>query len=526
MFKKILYCIVSTVICGANLYGQSPRVDNDQLNQNNALTNIDLRSEFGPITDQGDIGFCGAYATADMLSFWLNNKTEFKNTIKDTRTKENMVSGLGVALVYNSDSGRRSDLLSKNEDVVKDAKKMIADAGGDSQKALAQAQKKADELQKEIDDATASNKTTILQQFAALANQNQQTVPGPNTPSVALSQITVDKNKSIPTKQDELNHTNDIINTLSPHSPDSPSTEPEAIPFHTPNKICFEKDIPTPSKQENTDNPCNASSQLRELFGDLNKLKINPNDKAATISSINGIFPKAKKRYLEKLIKKFSKKPDFDILHRLTDKSCKNITAIMSKNYPSPAPPTVARINHANIDELFTVIDERLKMGEPVYIAYDARLYFSPDDDSSSLDAISQSLLHSHASTIVGRWYDFTSNESLYIIRNVWGAGACECFQKAYVYTLSSLNNDTAAILYSSPVINQNKDYSDLAIRLYGANKEQYDSEVPFRCDKGYFLVKKSVLGKYLQKIDYYTPVEKLPKQQKLPEPPKNVNVF
>jgi len=517
--------VLSLIIC-ASVMAQSTS-GNNKYSVNNSQSNVDLRGEFGPITDQGNIGFCGAYATADMMSYWLNKKIGFKNTAKDTRTKENMVSGLGVALVFNND--QRSDRLYQNKSVVKDAKKMVAEAGGDTQKALAQAQKKVETLQQAVYSAIesttpqtasieADNRTTTTENATATVRTAESTGQSPKGAGMVPEEdASVSIGNSMQKKWEEFVHACDVLNAIS-----SPPTEAEGIYFHTPNKICFEKDIASPPKQEKAEDPCDASSQVNELFSDLNKLKVDPKNKKTMADSIKSIFPKVKSRYLAKLIKKFSKKPTFDALRRLTDKSCKNITSIMSKDYPLPAPQIVVQEeDRANVGDLFAGIDERLDAGEPVFIIYDAKLlYFyssyGESSDDESPDNISSSGT-AHASTIVGRLYDFWWNESSYIIRNTWGAESCECLKKAYVYTSDSLQKNIRDSFYSNPVINQNKDFGTLVVETYEANKEKYDNEVPFKCDKGYYLVRKSILGKYLYTVDYYVPlIGKLPKPPKL----------
>jgi hypothetical protein len=120
-----------------------------------------------------------------------------------------------------------------------------------------------------------------------------------------------------------------------------------------------------------------------------------------------------------------------------------------------------------------------------------------------------------HQSTIVGRLYDNASGEYVYILRNTWGVGACTCLQKAYALSLPSLRDDVINAFCADPVRSQSKLLSDMAASVYASNKEKYNSEVPFSCDNGYFLIKKSALKQNLYNIAYYLPVKKLPKPEK-----------
>lgn len=511
------------------------------------FNNVDLRSEYGPLRNQGDMGFCASYSTADMLSFWLKKYAGINTT-----QPGNMVSGLGTALVYNN--YRRTLNLSTKEDAVKEGKKMMAAAGGDSQKALAEAQKKLDVIKKQLDVIyEQENKYTkeygsytvginpqqelATQQLAADAAgspQKKVVVTPQNLTSQKLSELKQEEMKLTI----EYQHVAEASNAIAGFS----STEPEGSDLNTPEKICFEKDVASPTIQESSDDPCNSMLQISALFGELDQLKIDPKNKESVTNNIKNIFPKAKATYVKRLMNKFSKKADFDALSRLSDKSCKNISDIMSKNYPKPVSlfkkPEINDQSESGTvimgpeygmtaDGLFKIIDDKLKAGEPVFIGYDAKSLYYPTlptgDQQPSDNPFANLIPQTHASTIVGRLYDNQANEPVYIIRNSWGIDACECLRKANGLTSTLLVNDTKDAYYTNPA-NQNKKLSSIAAELYDANKEKYNNEALFKCDKGYFLAKKSVLEQYLYEIGYYIPVndlKELPKIQVVPKTKK-----
>jgi len=451
---------LATLVISTNVMAQTI-----SMNKYN-FSDVDLRSELGPIRDQGDMGFCVSYATADMLSFWLKKYADI-NTVQP----KNMVSGLGVAFVLNNE--KREGMLYD----IKEAKRTIA---GDPQQVLTETQNKIDELNKKLSETP---ETTVA------------------TP----------EKKKMWGKLSEARHKAFLAKRLLN------ANEPEGELFNIPDKICFEKDIPSPPEQKDNNDPCNNKIQLQELFGGFYNLKIDSQNQKAITKQIQNLFPTIRTKYVKRLIKKFSRNPDFDAIHRLTDQSCKNLNDIMHKNYPSPRTMHLADeviydkgdIVANTMDEVFKVINERLDAGEPIGIGYDAALYYYPSP------TIITNIYINHESTIVGRLYDTTSGEYIYIVRNTWGTDACSCLQRSYAMSLPSFRDDIIQDYCSNPVANQSRSYSDTAEKLYNANKEKYTSEIPFSCDKGYFLVKRSVLEQYIGNIDYYVPVEKLPKPEK-----------
>ena len=105
--NKFILLIILAASCSFNATAQ--KLNGKRISLNNKA-DVDLRSEFSEvIRDQGDIGFCYAHSTADMLSFWLNTRLGFKEGDRDTRIEKNMVSGLGVAIMNNTN--KRLDLI-------------------------------------------------------------------------------------------------------------------------------------------------------------------------------------------------------------------------------------------------------------------------------------------------------------------------------------------------------------------------------------------------------------------------------
>ena len=443
--------LVSCILC-ANVMAQAVP-GNNKYNFNDLKADIDLRSSFGPIRDSGDMGFCAHHAAADMLSFWLKKYAGI-----DTTQPANMVSGLGVALAYNNEARAiLSDLEKKHTT---------------PEKALAEAKNDVDVLKGKLFEATTNKKNTAKLSKELNKAENKYLI---------IYSLTV------------LNVKDGAFN----------GAEPEGGALTAPEKICFEKDVPSlPAslKAKYVDDPCGNNIPLKELFNALKGLKTDPKDKDAVAKDIRSLFPKIREKYIKKQIDKYSKKDNYDVLQRLIDKSCKSLDDILVKNRPVPVEPIESdKFDPIKIAVLFDYIDEKLEAGEPIFISYKVDFYFPAD----SVDKSAQ--LQSHASTVVGRVYDDQTGEFAYIIRNVWGPDSCECHQKYYILSLASFENDLAVYYYSNPVINQSKPYSDpIFTELYAANKEKYNSKVPFKCDKGYYLVKKSVLGKYLLDVDYY----------------------
>lgn len=458
--------------------------------------NVDLRSEFGPLSDQGNMGFCSAFATADLLSFWLNNNAGFKESKnKDTCLEPNMVSGLGTAISFNN--YRRFYV----NPYLFEAKKMITEAGS-PQKALNQLDTKIKGLENVIESKYDFYDQIISRQ------KGVKTSPADVATKTYLIQTTEEIYR-------ELWAAQGLKSFIGDFAISGTTMEHETIPFHVPDRICFNKDVAM-TKRDPKAEYCDLRLQIRDFFTDLDRLRIDGRDKEFVLGKAKKIFPNVRAKYTNKMIKKLLKEPDNDVLKKLTNKSCKELGSLVKKTYPKPIEFPLKE-DKSNIEELFSVIDKRLDAEQPVYIMYFAHFYYPYGE---GIDYENLSIWDdSHSSSIVGRYHDFYFNEPVYIIRNTWGANACECLKESFIYTSPELINDTYTEFYANPVVNQKKDFSQVAIQLYESNKDKYKKEAPFDCDKGYFLVRKSVLAPVILKVSYYESTDKLPEKPKKVSP-------
>jgi len=533
MIQNLLFCIFLTLIYESGVYCQSPRVDDYQFNQNNRKSDIDLKGELGPIRNQGNMGFCYAHAAADVLSYWLNTKEEFKGTKKDTRQPDNMVSGLGMALYFNSMSERQEILdamkiesstvrLVKNgnvkpEGLLKDAEKKVDDYKKQldqieqQDSAMHQACEKNRDMQKKYHiemDFTNEDWMDIYDKCAKLQEKNKEYVKAEKLRSAA------DEHYMRLIKLDNVGFE---------------YKEPEGGSLFIPQKICFEKDVRSAAYVGEDDS---FKKSLRSFFIDLYSIKNNPSDKKDLVSIVNKMFPNIRKKYVESQLKKFIKNDNNDALSKFTNKSCPDITKVVKNSFNCETQSASLFFSTSgDVEKLFKAIDKKLENKEIVFIGYNALVYFY-DTETLKNNPFSY-MSNGHASTIVGRAYDFATNEMWYIIRNSWGSDSCEKNYKEFIMSSPAFRDkliEAAKDAYvTDPVRNQSitpDQMLDKLYKQYDMSKDQYKTSVPFRCDDGYYVVKKSHLAAGLHEVSYYIKYNTVSKKHSRPHEQYNCNHY
>jgi hypothetical protein len=95
------------------------------------------------------------------------------------------------------------------------------------------------------------------------------------------------------------------------------------------------------------------------------------------------------------------------------------------------------RVRRNDINPLETIqsIDSALEAGHPAMVLYNASVL----TDGSQLESLSRE--RGHASLIVGRSYNTTTQQCEYILRNSWGGTSCNATYDAYHFRCDDQGN-------------------------------------------------------------------------------------
>ncbi len=476
MFKKLLVSIFITALAW-------PLCAED----------VDLRPEFGPMRDQRGLGFCYAYATADLLSYWLNNTMGFKNNPKkDTRKKDNMVSALAYALSFN-----RINMLEGKRNIKKYRKEL---------KALAS---KLDEQQKNLDIAVdkilKSNYEALIinRKLLAMEDKDSETCGFTFSNECYFDQEQYDELVSkmmeilygYPEYEKAANdYTRSELALVSLEKQERKEEEGGDLDPELDLKsvgICFEREVNSEGGQY-SDPSWTYKEPLLYYPEDFLKESYGVYSTGSAPKNTNIIFPKVKDRIVKRAYSKYyKKKDDFDPIAKLLKKSCGS-KRLLGKKAP------VIKVSD-DLSNIFDLIDKQLDKKNPVYMGYNALVFVS----HPSLWGDS---FWSHASVIVGRLSDSKDGSKEYIIRNSYGAKACETDHKNYFgLRQEDVEKEILAIFDNiekkCPSNNERSFESCKSSIVSDSNikEEKLEEEAPrpFRCDpQGYYIIKKETLAK------------------------------
>jgi len=466
-----------------------------------AQDNIDLRPEFGPIRDQGQMGLCGSYAAADMLSYWLNNSPNFsfKNTGLDTRTKENMVSGLGYAFAYAA--MQNSSALSPKKHNFKRILKQVEDSS-----------KKVNKIWKEHHDANTAVKA--IEDEIALKEKAGNT---------STDEIWKLKQKIADLLQPELDsdeqykkalvEQGNAIGRLSEvqFSPLLAKADEGGDLFYDLSGvgICFEKEISSDSSLTEEDKAEVGSDldviDIRLVISPLcvesaqGKGALDENRKKLLQKSIKTVFPNLKKRTVDKAVFRSSKFYFKDPVPYLIKKACRFNRVLGDKA------PVVKCENDVGTG-LIKFIDTQLENKRPVYIAYNSSVFRTPTKSNFSEEGL-------HASVVVGR-LKTDAKKMEYIVRNSYGQNGCTGEYKSYYQNLTeeqekNLQKEFQEKLDKNCPCTQSSEYEETCVQKY-VNEYYEERDIlrhkvdrPYRCENGYYIIGKEAFEPVLVSVSW-----------------------
>ena len=423
----------------------------DDCPEQSTFQNVDLRSQLGPIRDQDSVGWCFAFSTADLVTHWMSlHKEELGMGDIDFTQKDNMVSAAAVALTYNSYSRPGFSRLDLYRDQLRREELNIEIGRNEvelSQRVrqlysgderLTRLQGELDQLLEEMARSTEHGRSMRDRRLHLESELNEL-----GGPLLARDSVVQELKATLAGLQEELSK-------LSAYAEPNGGLLSKALRSVLENGIFFERDIHSDDYEHfSLDGVIEMIYQypLREL----------PCEGCNEAEAISQLFALANLEQIDAILQEgfVGVDPVKELLEISSDRF-----------YFSPTVrPRLMREEHrseSRSDGSFAWADQILESGNIVEVSYDAScLKFVPNDRNSS-----------HSSSLVGKRYNCELGEPEYILRNSWGEQAC---QRDYQYQLGS--------------------------RLKSMSLEEAIADLPFTCDEGYYIIRKSVLEANLRQF-------------------------
>jgi hypothetical protein len=452
-------------------------------------SDIDLRSEFGSIRDQGQMGFCNSYAAVDLLSYWLNNSAGFKNTKKDTRIKENMVSALAYALLYH---------IKQNNPKTEKYN-------------LAMLHKKVKQASNKVDKITENIYKTNLKAIEIQKEIEQSSTESENSNLYDQLQNILKSNKEYETATTEYEKTmSDLMEISIPEIPffyeDQETGNFATIEDLSDMTICFEKEVSSIGlvsikKDSEIVSYSNSdiiySLQMTCAKNAINFRDKNKEDNKAFIQEIKILFPNIKTRVIKKIMDQSQKSTYQKPISFFLKKNC-DLNRKLGKRAPV--------IKHYSVNQGIKVlnwIDIALenKKPVPVFIIYNPDV-FSLRWQSLFNDAV-------HASVVVGKLKNPDTKKTEYIIRNSWGESACKSEYESYYGLTIGQEQELEQELID--IIAQKCKCDDpdkeKCFKKYADENAEKAKELAlkaprsYRCENGYYIIEKDALEQVISDV-------------------------
>jgi hypothetical protein len=428
----------------------------------------DMRKDFGPIRDQGSIGWCYAYGAADQAGHWLK-----KNRGIDTTLPGKAISASAVALETNGED--RSKSLGQSDAIrrVQAATAQLTQEARDKenrQREVLGAKLSVfvgrDKRASELLDRVADRQAKLMHQFAEEAKKNPSPLNGVGTGGGGMMMKPsatdmfdptfppdweIKKNKTefeklvlkdpaIDTEYKKLLYHQSEVQALVSIYPknleeDEGGNSSEVLAGIMENGYCTEDEVPSEGfdykpKISPMNNgivmPPSTSDGVKAILNEgIGKYTASPTAEnlCEATDAAKSIFPKLSQKEISNVLEA-ARKNENDAVDQLLKTAC------TKKKIDLPRPKVVAQTlipdQDGGVDMAW--VRELLKKGTPVGIAYHSEVFSeSPDVYKYS------SKRGSHYSLLVGQRYNCDKGEPEYILRNSWGQSGCETSSAAYL---------------------------------------------------------------------------------------------
>lgn len=477
----------------------------------------DMRKDFGPIRDQGSIGWCYAYGAADQAGYWLK-----KNRGIDTTSPGNAISASAAALEYNglersttlgqSDAVRRvqaatTQLTQEASNKLTRQRELLSS----KLSAFASRDKRARDLIDAVADRQAKLNHKMMEQAKLNPNPYGGGMGGGMGPIAGsgymIKPSAVDmfdpansydfdmqlekdksdfkelvlKDPSIDTEYKKLLYHQSELSTLISIYPQALQEKEGGNPRAVlgaimGNGYCTEAEVPSEGFDYkpkiapmgaygayNGYSPYAGAAQSEGVKAILNEgiSKYNANPTPETLceatDAAKSIFPKLKSNEISNILET-SRKNENDAIDQLLKNACSK----KKIDLPRPEVKSEWFAGDDSDAESLKEMQKLLKNGTPVGISYHPEIFNeTPESYKTAEKGVG------HYSVLVGQQYNCDLGEPEYILRNSWGKSSC---------TTNSFNY-----------------------------LQKNGNPPPYKCDEnGYYIIPESQLKMGLKGISYY----------------------
>lgn len=493
---------------------------------------VKINDQFlGPTRDQDSIGYCYAYATADMYEHWLKSKNYM--------AKDQSVSAVALGLLDHKDNW---DKRTEEFNQIKPAPQTSLDQRHQESNALYEQAKNLkseySQLQQKIIKEKYADVVQEIQSLKQSSKEEDQSKAAALLKDLNQKLKSEDSIKKIIEKFEQVNA--ELSQTGYPVTISSVYKIEEKDVFNKENKTpvqggqsqkllnklwnnyCFESEVNSKdieikkvytSYRDLLDQSSISPDTLNTALGYINSENFEERSTCASFDLTKSIFaslpfqgPEEFKQFID------SADPQKSLVQQLLQKSC-------SPKAPPKKPEIVtAKVATVTVpmddnQDVLTAIDKAIDSGQIASVGYNVNILLSPELNE----------LGAHESTIIGK-AKFCGEEA-YVLRNTFGAEACHQFLNRYMkHAREKLpvdmefascvldmqeqskqkfkNCSTGNCLSSKGTFEQEKLLLCLDIR--DRNTDQQQLKVPYSCDdKGNFIISKNYFQKGVYLANY-----------------------
>lgn len=425
--KLIAISLITFALSFGEAYSQDnecdPTLAYSDLNnaaKNNVITSVKHNGKkLGPTRDQDSVGYCYAYASADVLEDWFKESGQIKG--------DENISAMGIALAntrenWIANSGPYKSLAS--------SRNLLAKSFKDMDEEKRELEKKIVDLKKTDEDKKKSSSTSLEDAFADIEDLFASFIDPPK-----LDVSTKDNEKEIEDLKKKIGLIEEnkkvqigFLRMMEDNIDIKEGGNVAKTIMHAWNKLCFESEINSrdsgfhdlyKSSQDYFDNkhygyaPEDLPSALKFISEEQYS---NTTNSCVPLRYVNEMFPGSSFFNSDQLLSFLSKISDKDsVINELVKESCKR------KTFNRPTLSSVSKDNGDSIDKILGVIDSAIDKGRLSAVSYKSEMFNTLEfEDSKS----------NHASVITGSMK--ICGVPYYRLRNSWGKEACNSRQSSF----------------------------------------------------------------------------------------------
>jgi hypothetical protein len=391
----------------------SPEKSYGQADKKNVINDL-----LGPVRDQDSVGFCYAYAAADLIEYSLKRK--------GVLAKDQQVSGLALSIQYHEKDWKDKALDFKNNLPlikdrhlkVKEKEEVVLEKTNEISVLQDHILKRQEDFSKPFFDKKTDKKEISDEEFALKEKEYQKMINSPELVSqiIPLEEKIITLKKEIEQLKEEIQQLNQeithILKVKEGGRVDFLMNEKDRL-FCTHDEI-NDRDIGLAHLFSLSSSLKDIPRELQNINGALSLLNLSrelPEEFHCPLGQLyQHFFPKLSSSKEEQFVAQLAKiSADESVLNFFLKKSC--INKMPSFRFKSEGIDRYNMISKKN-DSLFTFIDEQLKFKRPVGINYHSEILKKENNNPQNRD-------DNHTSILTGKV--MICGEDYYILRNSWG---------------------------------------------------------------------------------------------------------